>query len=147
MRLLAIDPGGTVGWAIFDDGKLIEYGSIDTNKDVVEFYYWLMTNIHLCNVVICEDYIIDVNPKSGFNHRFNKGETLRRIGAIQYCCYLYKVEFVLQQRSIKVPASGMAFGVPYKTGQKKNQHHYDAVLHGLYYGMTKLKWTRESIKI
>ena len=143
MRILAIDPGGTVGYAMFWDGKLIEYGHYDTFPT---YYDFLVNTEFIPDVVVCEDYIIDIGT-SGFNHRFDKGDTLRKIGAIDFWAYSMHIPLVLQQRSIKVPASAMAFGVPYKKGQKKNQHHYDAVLHGVYYMMTKLKMKREDFKL
>ena len=142
MRLLAVDPGGTTGWAYFVDNKLDSFGSVDARTILDPFHEWL-TLWPPVDIVIVESYIINTNTKGGFQHRFDKGETLQRIGAIKYEAYLMNVPCIEQPRTIKVPAAGMVTGKPYKDNQKEKQHYYDAMLHGGYYLMTKHKVRRE----
>lgn len=63
MRLLALDQATIIsGWSIFEDGKLIKYGKIETNtKDIGERLYYIkqqvlkLINEYNINEIVIED--------------------------------------------------------------------------------------------
>lgn len=122
MIYTAIDPGETVGWAVFDGQHPIEFG---TSKYPDEFHNWLQD--HKTELFIVEDY--KIRPR--VNHDWNAGTTLRCIGAILYHAARSGVPVELQQPSIKPVGYGM-MGKEYIKG-KKGQHIMDALAHGVYY--------------
>jgi hypothetical protein len=120
-RYLAIDPGGTTGYAWMEDGLPVEIGEVPLaalkdwlDKQEPEFF-------------VVETYIIRPQGAGGFNHSWNKGETLQIIGAIKLHAASIGVKVYEQQSSIKKVAAGM-FNLP-----NKGSHQMDAVLHGRYW--------------
>lgn len=126
IETISIDPGPHLGWARYRDEILTEFDTLATKG---EFFYWL--TFQNPQVFVVEDYIIRPVKSGGFDHQWNKGETLRMIGAIEFQAHRVGAKFVLQQSSIKPAAYGQ-MGGKYKKG-KANMHHMDAVAHGHYY--------------
>ena len=129
MKVLAMDPGGTTGWALIDDNILTHAGEV---KDT-EFYEWLreLSPVGIDALVI-EDYKIRPEQLVGkYQHTWSSGQTLRFIGALVYWGVQHGVVTALQLPAIKPVASGLT-GLPYVKG-KRNQHSIDAALHGFFY--------------
>jgi hypothetical protein len=142
MNLLAVDPGGSTGWARFEENRVHSFGTIVTTKeDKKPFFNWV--SYVSPDILIVENYIIRPEKSGGFDHSFSTGWTLRAIGALMYRAHELNIPIVLQNANIKQAASPMAFGVAYK--KRANIHHWDAVLHGTYYMMKELKKTREDL--
>jgi len=120
-RYLAIDPGGTTGWAWMEDGKPTSMGEVPLS----ELKHWL--DEQKPEFFVVESYIIRPRGSGGFNHSWNKGETLQIIGAIKLHAASLGVKVYEQQSSIKKVASGM-FDIP-----NNGSHQFDAVLHGMYW--------------
>lgn len=132
MQLIAFDPGQSTGWAVLrtanKSGIVEKFGVTRTPEKLFE----VLDEYGGVDLAICEDYII--NPavmRKGFTHAWDKGLTLRAIGAIQFWCREHNIEFVLQQPSTK-PAGYGFMGATYVKG-KAGQHHLDAIAHGVYY--------------
>lgn len=130
MKLLAIDPGDTTGWATWDTvkGNLpLNFGNVKAD----DLFEWVSLQEGSFDVVVVEDYIPRPPKHGGFDHTYAKINTLRYIGAIQYHCYLNGMKFVLQPPSIKPVGAGWG-NIPHN---KKTHapHHLDAMKHGFYY--------------
>lgn len=126
-QLMAVDPGGTTGWAIYDipSQSPIVFGEVKGG----DFYEWLRDYTPDISTWVVEDYFVRPQGKAGgFQHHWDKGETFRKIGAIEYAAFLQGAEFYLQQPSLK-PIAYKHINMEYKKG-KKGMHIYDALAHG-----------------
>ena len=98
-KILAIDPGKNNGVAYLDTeapDRAVRYISVVVGAE--KLYEFLKTWDDPVDVLVIEDYVIR-NKKSqgGFDHSWDKGYTLRIIGALQYWAWQNKVPVVLQQ--------------------------------------------------
>lgn len=130
MLILGVDPGLNTGYCFLNDGIIGEFGIV---KGKEEIYTWL-GSLPKIDVMIVEDYIVRPAKSGGFDHSWNKGFTLRIIGALELYAFAKGIPFILQQPSIKAVASGMEFGKPYK--KQTNRHWHDAHLHAAYWWRT-----------
>lgn len=128
MKIVAFDPGGTTGIALFDTEGSNPYQPIriaqpktklDLYKELQEF-----TDADIC---VIENYRIRPNVI----HDWSNVDTLRIIGYIMYWCDMNKIPYKLQEPVNKVPAYGW-LGMKYVKG-KPNMHIQDAVAHGAFY--------------
>lgn len=88
---------------------------------------WLSGNRDV-DIWVVEDYFVrPANKKGGYSHEWNRGDTLRIIGAIEYHAFMFGAEFVLQQPSQKVMGYKL-MGKEYKKG-KGGMHIFDAIAH------------------
>lgn len=133
MKLLAVDPGTHSGWCVIDtdvDPKVQQFGTTHSQE---EFHQLLDSgNFNDVDKTIVEDY--KIRPAKGpkdFQHNWDAVPAIHIIGAIEFWCFEYSIPCVLQQAAIKPAAAGLT-GLPYEKG-KKNMHHIDAMLHGLYF--------------
>lgn len=125
MKILAMDPGGTSGYAIFKGSdKPVEVGEVPQNNLLA----WLSGNKDI-DVWVVEDYYVRKQKGDrGFDHTWNRGDTLRIIGAVEYHAFLTASEFHLQQPSQKVMGYKL-MGKEYVKG-KSGMHIFDAIAHG-----------------
>lgn len=143
-RLFGIDPGEHVG---FCEGVL-EKGvfRFENVKELTpkQLYSWMEENLNpeVSGIVVVEDYIIDPRPKakggSGYNHLWDKGVTLRQIGALDFLCQVNGWELVLQPNYRK-PAGYGFLGMKYVRG-KGGAHAIDATAHLMFYGVSHKMW-------
>lgn len=120
---LALDPGGTTGWATFNEtGDSTGMGSCPTRETVYE----LLRNKNP-SVIVCEDWITRGHTTFGGD----KMETARVIGAVEFYAYLKHVKVVLQPNTVKPIAYKWA-GLS-KPKAKVLTHETDAYVHGVYY--------------
>lgn len=126
LNFTAVDPGGTTGWADFEDDTPVRGGEV-SREEVTEFIVARSPDLW-----VVESYIIrPAALTGGYQHTWNKGEALQIIGMIKAMAQLKGIPVIMQQPSIKPMAAKMA-GLPYKKG-KKGTHMFDAMLHGTYY--------------
>lgn len=124
-ELIAVDPGENIGWARFNQDQEhvpVEFGTIKYH----EFHIWLERETP--NIWVVEDYVI--RPKQ-YDHNFDKGYTLRVIGAIDFQAHRTGAVFQLQPANLK-PGAYAQMGGSYQKG-KRNMHHMDAIAHGSWY--------------
>jgi len=135
-RLLAIDPGETVGYAIFRHGQLDSVGQLTcaskpaTVLDLAMRISELVKNVEPLTKVVIEDYRVYANKAK--MHSWNALHTPKLIGAIQGLCMQYEIPVVLQG------ASSMQFCTNKKLKewgyyQQGMSHANDAIRHGCYY--------------
>lgn len=124
-KYLAIDPGGTNGWASFNEnGDVITF---DGAKGKEALYQVLAAQQP--KVIICEDYRLF--PWKAKEQSWSSLETVRVIGAIEYYCYLNDAELHYQDPKVKTIAYLWAgITVP---KNKALTHETDAYVHGVYY--------------
>jgi len=142
--LFGIDPGEHVGFASGTlEGGVFTFQSVqELTQD--ELFSWMETclNPNYPAVIICEDYIIDPRPKSkggsGYDHQWDKGVTLRQIGALEFLCQVNGWKFVLQSNYRK-PAGYGFLGMKYVRG-KRSMHSTDALAHLMFYGVSNKLW-------
>jgi hypothetical protein len=138
MRVLALDPGPSTGWAMFVDNVCVSLGTIKSTKpDFSELVMWLYDMGTEFDVFVIERYMIRPKSAGGFDHSFNSGDTLQIIGLLKGWAVIHRIKFCEQNSNIKKPTHSIVYGIPYK--KIKNNHHVDAALHGVYYHINTLK--------
>ena len=143
-RILAIDPGGSTGWALFEGTKPTKFGTVYQDK----FHDWLAAVVETFQPddIVVEDYLIRPEQLVGQKaHLWSSVQTVRFIGAIQFYGHQQKIPVTLQQPSIKTAAAGLT-GLPY-TPKKKGMHHIDAMLHGAYFLIVTKKINPAEVRI
>lgn len=137
MRVLAIDPGPNMGYALADfdsEDKSLRLLDSAILRLKGKQYRWLCDQFELgLSVCVVENYII--SPKVyGHSHEGDQGLTLRMIGAIEMLCFQYPTELVLQLPATKPVGYGF-LGKKYVRG-KREMHAFDAMAHLVYYLVT-----------
>lgn len=130
--IIAIDPGKTSGWAVFQgDGTLVGSGQ----ASVKELHSWL-TNFEDVygsepSTVIIEDYVI-LPTKRGMQANIGtKGETMQVIGMIKSFTLGWNCQVVMQSPQIK-KLTAMQTGIKVPKDHRYS-HSADAILHGFHY--------------
>ena len=125
-KYLAVDPGHTSGWALFDDeGSLIEFGQFTLLE--LEVLDALFTND--LRAAIVEDY-----RNHGFTQqkKWSRNETSKVIGGIETLGRMHKVPVYLQPNTVKTIGYKWA-GLQAQPANHAISHQYDAVAHGVYW--------------
>ncbi len=130
-RLLALDPGETTGFAIFEDGILEQYGQIETFT-VVDSVKVLQDRIIEATHVVVENY--QVYAWKLKEHKFSTLHTPRLIGCIETLCILAGVGPPTKQTA----QNAKKFTTDEKLKHwgmyvKGKPHARDAIRHGVFY--------------
>lgn len=113
-RLLSLDPGGTTGYAVFDDGKLVEWG---------EFPLWELLPALMSGV---DDIIYeDIRPRD----RAFDLSGLYVIGVIKYLAEQSGQPITPRPPAMMRAARKWGF----KVDQTGSPHSADAIAHGITY--------------
>lgn len=136
MKILAIDPGKTTGWANIEvKNNKIELGVFGNTKDTTLIE--LLPNLTEVDIVIYEAWL--TRPKHLQRGAFDWDPMVapQVIGSLLTLCKtLEKQEIVKQQPSIKPVGYALA-GMKYVQG-KKGTHWQDALAHAVYYAVKTL---------
>ncbi len=130
-RLIALDPGETVGLAFFDFGELIEVEQIKLNFKKHDWFP-LLTRVEQLqpSVVVYEDY--KIYPGMAKAHTLSGVPTLKVIGAIEFMCSHNKYQSISMMAST---AKGFVTNDKLKEWGfyvKGKQHGRDALRVGLH---------------
>lgn len=130
MKYLALDPGNTTGWAVFDTntGRPTELGECKYGEELV-----ILLQEKDVSFYVVENYRIRPRAVAGFAHEWSEVLPARAIGYIEFHAISKAREVIYQEPSIK-PIVAQRFGLP-----NKGSHQMDAVLHGAYYAWKELK--------
>lgn len=122
---LALDPGETTGWALFDEtGQIIKYGQYYQHQQTE----WLTENLTSeLKAVICEEY-----RNYNAQKKWSRNQTSKNEGAIELLCEMRKVPFFLQRANVKSIGYKWA-GLGSAPSNHAISHQYDAVAHGTYW--------------
>lgn len=130
-RLLALDPGHTTGWAVFEGGEPTASGQVATEAEGWECIYRLFQDTNP-TMVVYENYRIYAHKLA--RHSNSEVYTLRLIGAIEFICeVLCKIPYynrMAQEAKGFVTDEKLKKWGYYKTGEK---HARDAIRHGCYF--------------
>lgn len=121
---VALDPGGTTGYAVFDEaGKLrdLEYLDLDEVRERFEQDLWDTI------AVICEDWRL--HPEQAKNFSWSQMPTAKLIGWLEGVCMMRSIPFHLQPASIKPMAYKHLGKNPLPKSNPMN-HAWDAWAHG-----------------
>lgn len=131
---LALDPGKTTGWALFNDlGKPIQMGYAKYGRELHDLLMEVTPT--LCYVV--EEYrnrTEDLGREHNMRYapRWDLVIAARAIGYIDMRAQMLNLEVKYQNSSI-MPDAAKAFGLPYN-----RNHMLNAVLHGAFYAWKDL---------
>lgn len=126
-KYIALDPGGTTGYATWDESANfldMDYLDLDEVRNKFELDLWDAI------VVICETWVLD--PKLAKVFAWSEMPTCKLIGWLEGVCYMRKIPFVLQRTQIKPTAYKHAGKKPLPKSNPMN-HALDAFIHGDYY--------------
>jgi len=129
--MLSLDPGETVGWAVFGAGKLVQRDQL-TSKNLVEMCQ-LLTSLfekYQPTTVVMENYVIFASKTK--IHAWRKLYTSQLIGAIELLCHQQGATLVLQMPSAKQFCTYKKLK-HWKFFASGKPHANDAVRHGCYY--------------
>lgn len=124
---LALDPGETTGWALFDEkGEILSMGQYCQGDQTK----WLTKNLTSdLKAVICEEYRIYNKARQ---RQWSRNRTSKNEGAIELLCDMRSVPFFLQPANIKSIGYKWA-GLGEAPSNHAISHQYDAVAHGTYW--------------
>ncbi|QSJ04784.1 RecA-like recombination protein [Cellulosimicrobium phage DS1] len=126
----AWDPGGTTGWAIWDDsGNLQNMGDCPLDK-ITETWQWLEATYGKITVVVIEDYRLfykRAKKQAGSNMPASQG-----IGMLKAIAQLGNAEVVIQPPDRKTIGMRWA-GMAKMPADHAKTHSLDAYVHGFYY--------------
>lgn len=125
---LAIDPGHTSGFAIFDSkGEVVDYGQFYMDKVVTELKQ--LFDQYDFHTVIVEDY-------RNYGHmqqkKWSRNDTSKIIGKIETLSELNEVKVVLQGAHVK-PIGYKWAGLKEAPANHSISHQFDAIAHGVYW--------------
>lgn len=130
MRILALDPGKTTGWAYLNDLNPLKIGTVK-EEEYFNWLTWFVLNEPV-HVLVVEDFTFRPGFKEG---KWKTTEVAKMIGQAQAVAASNQIECVLQGASIKPVGYGMA-NMKYVKG-KRGMHKEDAIAHAVYYYRTK----------
>lgn len=129
-RLLSLDPGETIGWALFVDGEFTDCGQKEA-KDLPTQAIEELFNDTQPTVVVAEDYKVYAHKADA--HKWNDLFTPRLLGMIELLCFQKKLPLHTQMAgTVKQFCSAVRLAEWgfHKPGKR---HADDAIKHGTYY--------------
>jgi hypothetical protein len=139
--LLAVDPGETTGWCVFEYGRLTQAGQCPGDPVHLD---GLITRLNP-DIIVCEEYRI--YGWKAKRHAWSDVPTLRLIGGIQMICTQRNIPMVLQgaqqakgfSKDDKLRAWGL-----YQVGKR---HANDSIRHATYYLLFGYKNAQNGVPI
>jgi len=122
MKILAVDPGGTTGWALFTDGKLVVW------DEAIDWYAIDFMLKRTLDIIVYEDFWLF--PHKAAAQIGSKMLAVGVIGVLQYTATMRGILIADQAASIKNVAKKKFDTSSIHT---TSEHIKDATLHGLYY--------------
>lgn len=141
-RWLSIDPGETVGWALWEDQQLLDAGQYP----LVEFRDMVATAVldgrggfeDVRRLVIERFALYPEEARSGALD-WDEMRTSRLIGALELCASLGGWQVVFQPALIKEPSEKAGAAEFFRRPLHENRHANDALRHGWFYVMTVMR--------
>lgn len=139
-RLLAIDPGETIGWSLFIDGDLYTSGQIKSTDNPSKAIEGLFDET-LPTMVVFEDYRI--YPNKSDEHIMKHLYTPEMLGMIEMMCYLRDIP---HYRYLKSNVSVFCSDEKLKAWgfyNKGVRHARDSIRHGAYFLLFNKEYYKE----
>ena len=132
MKILALDPGKTTGWAIiYVNDKIVTLGSFGETKDMT--LVEIKEHIESSDVVVYEGFWIRPDKAKHGSFDWNQMPAPQVIGSLKTLCNLFEKKLVEQQPSQRIPGYG------YLGLSSRKRHYEDALAHAMFYAVTKLQ--------
>jgi hypothetical protein len=128
MKIIAIDPGKTSGYAFSDteNGKC----AVGQSASIAELY--VVLDEYVPDIVIVEAY--KIYPNRAMQQAFSTVPSAEVIGAVRGWCYQHKCDIVLQDAAVRKVVPNEFFETTKFNGLLKGlPHARDAALHLTYY--------------
>lgn len=159
MTLLALDPGETVGWAVFDGMTKVKGGQTDWGQFIEDLSdsYSIGASRYKngrpfngarairggpftgVDEIVMEDFVlypegVSSGPPPPWDHLI----TPRIIGAVQFIADVAHVPVEYQGASIKSDALAAAAAEDFARPLYENRHENDATMHGTYFNARRM---------
>jgi hypothetical protein len=152
MKVLSLDPSGnynegkgTTGWAYFEDGELIEFGTISAADCCsLEGYFSeheTLIAMKKPKIVVCENFKLFAHKQKA--QTWSQMETPQLIGYLRMMCWKRSIKVHFQQPSdklrvtdpvlVKMGLFELKGNKHYCNGKPTNLHIRDAIRHGVYF--------------
>lgn len=154
MKFLAVDPGETVGWSLWEDDKPIGGGQ----HDLKEFIDAVAESAGLARasgpladelggweLLVVEDWAL--YPWELENLAWDKCRTARAIGALELIARITGKQIVLQPAKIKEQAVAAGAEEHFLIPLHENRHQNDSLMHGAFYNASKTKSTTPTLTV
>lgn len=139
-RLISLDPGGTTGYAIWDNSVLVEAGQLATHtvREAVPFLEkWLTTKVYDAGyhdgntLAVMEEY--RVYSWKTDDHAQSTMHTSRLIGAMESAFVRRGIPYRMQGAGMAKPFCTDVKLKAWDFWQKGERHARDAIRHGAYF--------------
>jgi len=130
VRLLCLDPGETLGWAVYDMGELRERGHIDCKYRPYAEVRGLLEE-KLPTQLVCEDYRVYGNKTDA--HTWSDLFTPKLIGGISMWADTHGIPIHYQMAATVKPFCSPLRLREWGFWKEAHRHAMDAVKHGAYY--------------
>lgn len=148
MKIVAIDPGETTGWSVWDTETYtkIEGGQTALWEFIDNLQIGLMEDaprlpilrpgaVPFADVerIICEDWVIYQKEAEAGSLNWDKCRTARGIGAIELIARMTGIPITLQGASIKDAAIAMGAEEQFVAPLHENRHENDSAMHAVFW--------------
>lgn len=123
-KVLSIDPGGTIGWALLRPPHPVTAGTV---TNILEILTVIRDQSQDGVVVVCEQ-VVGSGPRSA-----DLVQTIKQVGAVEYLCQFLDVPVVLQVPSVRKPFVLEARKLLRGSEIHGLRHAVDALAHALAY--------------
>lgn len=129
-RLLALDPGETIGYALFIEGKLVDCGQEIAKECPAQAIMNVFDRVKPTQI-IAEDYRV-YGHKSD-SHKWSSLFTPRLLGMIELLCYQREINLDYQMAATVKQFCSLARLKQWGMYESSRRHAMDAIKHGTYY--------------
>lgn len=129
-RLLALDPGETIGWALFVDGDFAQCGQKEAKETPAQSIQELFDELQPTQIV-AEDYKVYAHKSDA--HKWNSLFTPRLLGMIELLCHQRNLPLHLQMAGTVKQFCNAGKLVEWGFYKPGKRHADDAIKHGTYF--------------
>jgi hypothetical protein len=149
-KWVTCDPGETTGYSVQEGDRIIAGGQaelwtfitcfapvadIPTNLSARDPELW--RRLYGTELLVLEDW--HLYPDTATALAWDRLDTVRGIGALEYACLALGIELVHQPAKIKSAAQAAGAEELFVTPANPNRHQNDAIMHAVYYAATQRK--------
>lgn len=148
MKIVAIDPGETTGWSVWDTEKFEKlHGGQTPLWEFIDNLYAGLTETELpdelrreeelalagVEQIVCEDWRIYPEEARNGALDWDSCRTARGIGAIELIARITRTPIALQGANIKTAAKAMGAEEEFVTPRHENRHENDSAYHAVFW--------------
>jgi hypothetical protein len=150
-KWVSVDPGEMTGYAIWHEAELVRASALPLWKVVTAVGFDLLRDkanraddieLTTWDLLVIEDW--QLYPWSAVDLSWDKQDTVRGIGALQFAAVALERQYVLQPAKIKEAAKSLGAQELFRRPLHPNRHANDAIMHGVYYAAQAGKGVTEA---